>query len=370
LAGAKVARGTPFAAWSLIGKLCPEPCAPSVITAASDNDYALAMLAGRLLVETRIGLAATLDADDRRKLDNVRAWLAALVAGGHLPPADRAAAGVALAKLGDPRKGVGPRGDGLPDIDWVTVEPEPFVMGANEATWGEAKEAPQFKCHLIRQAYRLSRYPVTVAQYQAFVEAGGYHEAKYWTKAGWQWRQSHKVERAEDYDEVYQTPNHPRVGVSWYEAVAFCRWLSERLGFELSLPTEAQWERAARHTDGRTYPWGEAEEVSARANVNESGIGSTSAVGMFPEGKAECGALDMAGNVWEWCRTKRTRDYKDYEREAEDGLEGEEIRGLRGGAWLNPNGDARCSGRDWIGPGGRYRSIGFRVVAPPFDSGG
>jgi formylglycine-generating enzyme required for sulfatase activity len=328
------------------------------------------MLAGQLLLETGIGLVTTLDADDRRKLENVRAWLAALVAGGHLPPVDRASAGVALGKLGDPRKGVGRRADGLPDIDWVTVEPGPFVMGAKEASWDEAKETPQFKCHLIRQAYRLGRYPVTVAQFASFVEGGGYREAKYWTKAGWQWRQSKKLERPEDYDEVNQTPNHPRVGVSWYEAVAFCRWLSEQLGFEVRLPTEAQWERAARHTDGRTYPWGEEEDVGARANVGERGIGSTSAVGMFPQGRAECGALDMAGNIYEWCRTKRTKDYQDYERKVDDDLEGVERRVLRGGAWGAPDVVARCSFRSRFVPGGRGRDFGFRIVAIPFDSGG
>jgi formylglycine-generating enzyme required for sulfatase activity len=370
LAGAKVARGTPFAAWSLIGKLCPDQGASTGITVASDSNYALAMLAGRLLVETGIGLATTLDADDQRKLDDVRSWLAALVAGGRLPPVDRAAAGVALGKLGDPRKGVGRRADGLPDIDWVTVKPGRFMMGAKKASWDWAKETPQFDCDLVRQAYRLSRYPVTVAQYAAFVEGGGYREAKYWTKAGRQWRQSVKRERPVDYGEAYQTPNHPRVGVSWYEAEAFCRWLSERLRFEVSLPTEAQWERAARHTDGRTYPWGESEDVSARANVNESGIGSTSAVGMFPQGKAQCGALDMAGTVGEWCRTKMTKDYEDYERKADDDLEGEEGRVLRGGAWLLPNVLARCSLRLRGVPGYRDRYLGFRVVASPFDSGG
>jgi formylglycine-generating enzyme required for sulfatase activity len=158
--------------------------------------------------------------------------------------------------------------------------------------------------------------------------------------------------------------------MSWYEAVAFCRWLSDRLGFEVSLPTEAQWERAARHTDGRTYPWGEAEDVSARANVAGTGIGSTSAVGVFPGGMAECGALDMAGNVWEWSRTKAAGDYRDYERKVDDVLEGDERRVVRGGAWDYPVFGARCSGRDGLEPGGRSGFIGFRVVAPPFDSGG
>ena len=369
LAGARAAR-TPFAAWALVGKLCPEPCTPAAAAVASDHDYAVAMLAGRLLVETRIGLETSLDADDRHKLENVRAWLAALVAGGHLPTADRAAAGVALGKLGDPRNGVGRRPDGAPDIDWVTVEPGPFPMGNDKPQAPYDDGTPRFTCQLVRQAYRLSRYPVTVVQYQAFVEAGGYREAKYWTKAGWQWRQSEEWQRPDDYEEVYQTPNHPRVGVSWDEAVAFCGWLSERLGFAVSLATEAQWERAARHTDGRTYPSGGAEDFSARANVMEAGIGSTSAVGMFPQGKAECGALDMAGNVWEWCRTKWMGDYKDYEQKVDDDLEGEEDRVLRGGAWDYPAVLARCSVRFRFVPVLRFRRVGFRVVAPPFNSGG
>jgi formylglycine-generating enzyme required for sulfatase activity len=102
----------------------------------------------------------------------------------------------------------------------------------------------------------------------------------------------------------------------------------------------------------------------------EAGIGSTSAVGMFPQGKAECGALDMAGNVWEWCRTKWMGDYKDYEQKVDDDLEGEEDRVLRGGAWYHPLDYARCSFRYLNEPDFRFRFIGFRVVAPPFDSGG
>ena len=369
LAGAKVGRGTPFAVWSLVSALCPEDCQQVPNAADAQRNWALLMLAGQLLVETGLFRAA-LSKANANLLQSVRGWLARLVSDGHLPSVDRASAGVVLGKLGDPRKGVGRRPDGLPDFDWVTVEPGPFVMGAKQASWDEAKETPQFTCHLIRQAYRLSRYPVTVAQYAAFVEGGGYREAKYWTKAGWQWRQSEKVGSPTDYDEVYQTPNHPRVGVSWYEAVAFCRWLSERLGFEVSLPTEAQWERAARHTDGRTYPWGKAEDVGGRANVTESGIGSTSAVGMFPQGAAQCGALDMAGNVWEWCRTKRTKDYQGYEQKGDDDLEGEEPRVLRGGAWCYPNDRARCSDRFRLVPDDRFMHFGFRLVAPPFDSGG
>jgi formylglycine-generating enzyme required for sulfatase activity len=370
LAGAKVGRGTPFAVWSLVSALCPAD--PQQVPTAADaqRNWALLMLAGQLLVETGLFRTATLSNANANLLQSVRGWLARLISGGHLPPVDRASAGVVLGKLGDPRKGVGRPADGLPNIDWVLVAPGPFVMGAKKATWDWAEETPQFNCHLIRKAYRLSRYPVTVAQYAAFVGAGGYREVKYWTKAGWEWRQSERVESPKDYEEVYQTPNHPRVGVSWYEAVAFCRWLSERLGFEVSLPTEAQWERAARHTDGRSYPWGEAADAGARANVNESGIGSTSAVGLFPQGEAQCGALDMAGNVWEWCRTKMTKDYQDYELKVDNDLEGNEIRVLRGGAWDDLNVGAYCWDRYRTQPDNRIRYVGFRAVAPPFDSEG
>jgi formylglycine-generating enzyme required for sulfatase activity len=163
------------------------------------------------------------------------------------------------------------------------------------------------------------------------------------------------------------------VGVSWYEAVAFCRWLSEELKRrgelkkedDITLPSEAQWERAARHTDGRTYPWGDAEELKTRCNMRDTGIGHTSAVGLFPGGKAECGALDMAGNVWEWCRTKWMDNYTNYEQRARelDELDGSDARVLRGGSWFDgvPR-DLSCSYRNDSLPVNRYDDFGFRCV--------
>ncbi len=147
---------------------------------------------------------------------------------------------------------------GLPDIAWCQIEAGPFVMGNRASYEGEK----QFTCTLIRQPYAISRYPITVAQYQCFVDAGGYKSEQYWTKAGWQWRKKKDITAPKAYSEVFEIANHPQVGVSWYEAVAFCRWLSAQMGKEIRLPSEAEWERAARHNDDGTYPWGNQEEYA------------------------------------------------------------------------------------------------------------
>ena len=304
--------------------------------------------------------------------------LRSLIEGGHLPPPDRAAAGIALGKLGDPRPGVGLRADGLPDLAFDAVLPAgDFTLAQNGQTVG------------IAEPYRLSRYPVTVAQYRTFCDAGGYGVADgpkppWWSEEGWRWRngqldtkgwewwerdwyarQTFPILSPEDYAPVFQTPNHPRVGVSWYEATAFCGWLTGRLrasgqlGQEeaITLPTEAQWEQAARWNkmtgaaDGRLYPWGRSEEkdMAQRCNMAETGLGHTSAVGMFPTGQAECDALDMSGNVREWCENLYSRN--------------EHYRVLRGGSWgIDYPEILRCSYRDVGTPDLRSQDYGFRCV--------
>ena len=119
--------------------------------------------------------------------------------------------------------------DGLPEIDWIPILAGPFVMGTPKGKAPYDDETPQFTCTLIRQPYRISRYAVTVAQYRAFTEAGGYEQAQYWTQAGWRWRRENKIIGPETYSAVLQTPNHPQVGVSWYEAMAFCSWFSAQV---------------------------------------------------------------------------------------------------------------------------------------------
>jgi formylglycine-generating enzyme required for sulfatase activity len=272
---------------------------------------------------------------------------------------------VALGRLGDPRPGVGLK-DGLPDIDWCDVEAGPFVMGSDEKHDRMARydETPQFTCNLINQPYRISRYPVTVAQYGAFVEAGGYRTQRYWTEAGWRWRSQKKIDGPRSLGGVFETPNHPQVGVSWYEAVAFCAWLSEVSGKPARLPTEAEWERAARHVDGRIYPWDEPFDAR-RCNMRKTGVGASSAVGLFPNGRAECGALDMSGNVWEWCSTKWRGDYEDYDRSVDDSMGGDYPRVLWGGAFGNNHDYVRCAVRLRFNPVLWDDDVGFRLVASP-----
>ncbi|MBP7961046.1 MAG: SUMF1/EgtB/PvdO family nonheme iron enzyme [Caldilineaceae bacterium] len=269
----------------------------------------------------------------------------------------RAAAGVALGKLGDPRPGVGLK-DGLPDIAWLPVEPGPFIMGSEKHNF----EKPQFTCHLIAQPYGISRYPITVVQYAVFAQAKGYEQRKYWNEAGWSWRIKNNITGPEIYDGVFQTSNHPQVGVSWFEAVAFCNWLSEQLDQKVCLPTEAEWERAARHTDGREYPWGNKWDQE-RCNNTDLHIGFRTAVGIFPTGDAQCGAADMSGNVWEWCSTKWRDNYQGYEEKVDNTLDGDGLRILRGGSFAITIGGVRCADRLGDNPDLRDWVSGFRVVS-------
>lgn len=367
LAGIKVARGTPFAAWNLVAGLCPRVCDPAQ---AKEPDWWTALLAGQLLVETHIyaQINPQVDLQESDTLERVRDWLAQLVSQGRLPPVDRAAAGVALGRLGDPRPGVGVK-NGLPEIIWCTVDAGPFIMGSDKRKDKAAsdEEAPQFTCNLIQQPYRISRYLITVAQYHCFVKAKGYEQSQWWTEAGWQWLQRNNIIGPRAFGDVFETPNHPQVGVSWYEAVAFCRWLAEQNGFVVCLPSEAEWERAARHIDGRLYPWGDEFDASY-TNTGEAGISNTSSVGIFPNANAVSGAAEMSGNVREWCNTKWLPNYDGYEQQVDDDLAGDALRVLRGSSFIDYQlrGGIRCAfrlGGSPLGPDYRQPFVGFRVVA-------
>ena len=299
-------------------------------------------------------------------------------------PTLRAAAGNVLARLGDPRPGVGLREDKLPDIVWCEVPAGSFMMGSKGDPDAYDRESPQHQ-QSMPYDYRISRYPVTNAQYAAFVDAGGYEEGRYWAKAGWGWKKDRTG--PEIYGGVYDLPNHPVVMVTWYEALAFCRWLDEQLhqrgelseGEQVTLPSEAEWEKAARGEDGRRYPWGNKPDPN-RANHDETGIGSTSTVGIFPGGKTPYGCLDMSGNVWEWTRSLSGEDWSapsfKYPYNPADGREDLDagnrvLRVLRGGAFSGNRRSVRCAFRYGHYPSYFYMDYGFRVVlvAPGFPSG-
>ncbi len=295
-------------------------------------------------------------------VDAVRDRLTEIATGLGMPVRQRNAAANALNGVGDRRPGMGLNSDGLPDIVWCEVPTADFLMGNTKETDGMAHdwESPQHLLHL--PAFNISRYPITNAQYEAFVHDGGYTDRwrHCWTDAGRLWRQSDNVSGPRRFERVFSLPNHPVVGVSWHEAVAFCRWLSERLRQLVRLPTEAEWEKAARGHDGRRYPWGD-DITPGHLNFDETGIGATSAIGIFPFGKSECGALDMAGNVWEWTVSL----IKSYPYDAGDGREDSKpggTRTLRGGAFNDSARSVRCANRYNTFPGYRLDSFGFRVV--------
>jgi hypothetical protein len=261
-------------------------------------------------------------------------------------PEARAAVGRALGLLNlDNRPGVGLQPNGLPDIQWMEVSAGEFIYSRGET--------------LTLPTFFVSRYPITYAQFQAFIDApDGYQNTAWWHGLWW----SGLAEQQPTlWEQAFKFGNHPRENVTWYDAVAFCRWLSSKSDYEVRLPTEQEWDKAARGTDGREFPWGN-QYVLGYANMDESwremgphNLRMTSAVGIYPLSHSPYGVEDACGNVWEWCLNK----YDDTEVTT---VEGAFARVLRGGSW----GDLIFP-TEWMIRYGHYPSyrdygIGFRVV--------
>ena len=224
----------------------------------------------------------------------------------------------------------------------VWVPPGPFLMGSDKGRdpRASADELPQHEVTL--PGYWIGRYPVTVAQFRAFVEASGHRPAKPGSLKG--------------------PDDHPVVQVTWNEALAFCRWLGERAGLPVTLPSEAEWEKAARGTDGRIYPWGDEPPDEGRCNFG-SNVGGATPVGRYsPQGDSPYGCADMAGNVWEWTRSR----YRGYPYDPGDGREDLEagqgvLRVLRGGEFFSEAWSVRCAFRVRGLTGYRGGDCGFRL---------
>jgi formylglycine-generating enzyme required for sulfatase activity len=205
--------------------------------------------------------------------------------------------------------------------------------------------------------FHIAKYPITNAQYSRFIEAGGYTQKKWWTEAGWSQREEDAWTEPRFWtDSKWNGIGQPVVGVSWYEAVAFCQWLSDMTSENVILPTEQQWQRAAQGDDDRIYPWGNDWDCK-RCNNSVTPCKSiqTTPVRQY-EGKGDSffKVVDMAGNVWEWCRTA---DYT-----GSQVLNGTDVRVLRGGSWNNAVNDySRCDLRYRNVPYYGYIDMGFRV---------
>lgn len=331
-----------------------------------------------------MGLNRVRDSVPRRDLvELVRQRLDVLLNRGRPAPLERTAAGRALAELGDPRPGVGVDTEtGLPDMVWCEVPAGAFLMGSKDDPMAWDDEEPQHRQH-VPYAYWIARYPVTNAQFDAFVATGGYGQRRYWREAAaagyWQDgqvtmnRDEEPRDRPVDPSEPLNLANHPVINVSWYEALAFCRWLTEKMGkwtngqvsgLQVRLPTEAEWEKAARGTDGRLFPWGNQAGPN-RANYRDTGIGATSAVGCFPDGASPYGVLDLSGNVWEWCQTVWLGNYEGYERNAVQSTGASGSRVLRGGAFRSNEWAVRCASRGRSVPLNWSDIWGFRIVVAP-----
>lgn len=255
-------------------------------------------------------------------------------------PRERHAISTLLAKFGwDNRPSIGLNVAGLPDIDWVEIP-------AGEFTYQDGER-------LSLPIYKMSIYPVTNAQFQVFVADGGYENDEWW-------QDLQKPDSLPSHS--WTEGNRPVESVSWYDAMAFCRWLSKKLDLDIRLPTEEQWEKAARGTDGREYPWGNGYKTGY-ANINETygeagiyNLQETSAVGIYPQGQSPYGLMDMSGNVWEWCLNK----YHEPQITTADVSGG--VRVVRGGAWNYATEYCRSSSRLDAHPLYRSYNLGFRLL--------
>lgn len=204
-------------------------------------------------------------------------------------------------------------------------------------------------------AFDLAQYPITHAQFQVFVEApDGYADINWWdfSAKARRWREQYGVAESD-----FPGGDLPRSTVSWFEAVAFCRWLSAIIGESVSLPTEQDWQRAAQDDDGRLYPWGDTFSTDL-CNISESGYKEPTPVTRYPLGASPYGVMDMSGNIAEWCvNAFNVPDDADIHTFA-----GGEARSVRGGSWGVNQGNARATFRSFNYPGDRFNYLGFRIA--------
>ena len=277
--------------------------------------------------------------------------------------------GTVLTVNGGITRYVGPAG-----TEMIYIPAGSFLMGnsnvGNDAVYHYAEELPQHSVSLA--AYYIGKYEVTRGEYRAFITAGGYSNSSYWSSAGWTWKGSKTQPQIYWVDPVNwgsppgsfsQGDSRPVVGVTYYEAEAFCNWAGGHL------PTEAQWERAARWTGTHpnVYPWGDTWDVQKCNNWSDSLYPGyqTSPVGSYSSYGSPSGCQDMAGNVWEWCKDWYGETYYSTSPSIDpQGPASGSYRVLRGGSWLSyhPGGSGRCACRGTAHPRDYDSDLGFRLA--------
>ncbi len=286
----------------------------------------------------RLATRFPLSDDERRFLGPLDAdELLARLADPATTDAERATVGDRLALLpgGDPRPGVGLTADGVPDLVWQAIPGGEVLLETDDT-------APTRRPRFTVAPFHMARYPITVAQWEAFVAAENGYDAL--------------VRRVRDWEPELQRgrANQPATLISWLEAIAYCRWLTRVVGHEVRLPTEWEWQQAATGGDAqREHPWGKWR--AGCANTFESQLGRMTAVGLYPPGQSAHGVFDLAGNAWEWCLNA-------YDRPEDVSEDGDAQRVVRGGSWRRARGGARCAYRARAHPGGRDRDLAVRVV--------
>jgi formylglycine-generating enzyme required for sulfatase activity len=227
---------------------------------------------------------------------------------------------------------------------WITIPASTFWMGDNDSEFIYDKPAHQ----LFLPEFQISRVPITNAQYEIYVIETGVRAPSHWHNK----------------NVPIGMENHPVVDVTWFEVLDYCKWLSEKIQKPICLPSEAQWEKAARgHQDQRNFPWGEWQKL--RCNSLALGLGETTPVGLFLDGASPYGVLNMSGNIYEWTRSIWYVEKFTYPYEPNDGrekLEGNQPRVLRGGSFINRHEDVRCSSRFGRNPDRKYHIAGFRIA--------
>jgi formylglycine-generating enzyme required for sulfatase activity len=226
----------------------------------------------------------------------------------------------------------------------------------------------------IEQPFLISKYPITNAQFQPFIDEKGYENKTWW--------EGFETQLMQSKPSTWPEANHPRTGVSWFEAMAYCRWLSRLLrdhdrlpeGAEIRLPDEWEWQQAATGGDpDNIYPWGkdyqsgfanldETDTLFSEEKVGKQFLGRTSAVGLYHSGRSRQGVYDLTGNVWEWCRNKHVPASCNAIDDSSDS------RLVRGGAWYGQASLARSAFRHDFHPVLRDDSLGFRVLCCPPSS--